>query len=617
MGKIRFGRGELIARSAAAGLALLLVLAYFLLPMVNSGSYYNNSGRSKMDLKSGTAYSWAWSPENEHLTRIELKLSGTKKAQETTVQAQVLDENGNAAAEEKRSAAELQANGDSFPIEGNFQKGKQYILTLWTEGEGTLRLRGEEDGEFQPMILESIRTAVHNPALLYFAAGAMLAALTPVCGETIRGRRRRKKAEKQNGWETAMPWVTFALIGGLGIFLSIVKPMPSFGIGEDRWIGFDEEVHWTQLETMSLWSQGGLRYILGNTITWNPGYLPMAVGYNLVRIFTAEKDTLYQAAILCQTLVYAGMCALAVKHAPRYKGVFLAAGAMPTVFFLITSAAFDGMLIASVLLGTALALESADREERISPLRAILMVSLLAFGTVARPAVSLALLTLMIIPGERFGGTKKAWLFRGFVLLMMVWCLAAVLIPGGYDDIWNAYAAGGRQDRMEQISRIMEEMPQEGSFYPLEYAWNHQLFLFVYGISEWNIYGTTSRLNILYLGVMLLLAPLCTVGENKNNLRGLQPGRRLALGAIALGAELMLVYAEYILTLAEHALMQGLQARYFLPMWILMALALTRTRALREKTGRLGNWMMIPTAAVILASDLWWILETIHIIRQG
>ena len=35
MRKIQFSRGELIARSAAMGFALLLILAYFLLPMVN------------------------------------------------------------------------------------------------------------------------------------------------------------------------------------------------------------------------------------------------------------------------------------------------------------------------------------------------------------------------------------------------------------------------------------------------------------------------------------------------------------------------------------------------------------------------------------------------------
>ena len=609
MRKIQFSRGELIARSAAMGFALLLILAYFLLPMVNSERYYNNSGRKKLAMEPGKAYSWAWKPENGNVTRIAMKLSGVQKAEEITLHAQILDESGAITAEAEKNAAGLRDADDMLQFEGRFQKGQPYILILWTEGKETLQIRGEADeetGDFFPMIQETTRTSVKNPALLYFSVGALLAGLTPVRGE-VRKRRRNgvKRAEKKDIWERMLPGITFLLVGGLGVFLSLRKPMPSFGIGEASWIGYAEDVQWAQVETMSLWNPGGLSAILGNVTTWTPGYLPLAIGYNLTRIFTANIDALYHGAILCQTLTYAGLSALAVAHATRYKAVFLTVSAMPAVFFLLSSAAFDGMLIGSVLLGIALILEAADQEERITPLRAITMVSLLAFGTAARPAISLALLALLIIPKERFGGTRRAWLFRSFVILTLLWCLTALLVPGSYDDTWQNYNIQGQENRFSQISHMMETLSSEWGK-PWEVAWKNAEWLLISGITDWHILGYSSDISILYAVLMLMIAPICLTGEDKEQIRPIPVGVRFTLGGIVLTAEIMLLYAERI-SLGTI----GGQTWYILPLWIMLALAFMRMKGFRAKLGRVGDWFVIPIALSSLTLNILWIAEAL------
>ena len=589
------GRGEGIARCAAAGLALLLVLVYFLLPMENAESFFNNSGREKMTLEPGKAYSWSWIPENDHLIGISLKLSGVGKLQDTALNIQILDEQGAVLAEKKAEASDFKEEGNTIQIDGNFEKGSHYVLIIWTEGDQSVRLRGmkpEDGGELYPMIQENCQETIYNPVLIYFAAGALMAALTPVYGTAKKTLRRRRRKGDASLPEKILPWAAFALIAGLGIFLAVKKPAPTFAAGEDIWIGSSEDIHWANIEKMNLWNPDGIRYAFGNAAALLPGYIPALIGYYLMRFFTADINLLYHASVISQILAFAALSFFAVKHAPRYKAVFLTAAAMPGVISLMTGITFEMTVIGSILLGTALAMEAADGKE-ITSLRAIFMVCLMAFGTVAKPAYSLALLVLMIIPRERFGSARKAWVFRGFVILMLIWCLAALIIPGYYDNMPEGDNILAGRDGAGQIAN-MQEFPWTEGLYPLRHMWENQKHLMIDGISEWHGQGTSETLNILYLILMLLLAPLCTVGEDPDQIRPLGWRRRIGFLAIALGAETILAYLQFIFFSEVSGEITGLQARFILPVWILIALALTRTKWLRQLTGSIGKWISVP-----------------------
>ena len=292
-----------IMRIAAAAAALAMTAAYFLLPVSDSRNRFTNSGRKKMTLTPGEACQWTWTPELEGTNELEILLSGIHNAQGITVSAELLD-GDKPAASAKQNTGEMTEGKEVLLLKGSFEQGKTYTLVLRTEGEGTLKVKGapdEETGEFRPMLNEIARTRIHNPTLLYFAAGALLAVATPVTGEgEVRTRRRRRR--EGTSLEKALPAATLALIAFFGIYLAAARPLFDAGAG---WTTWDEDSHWAAVQGMSLFQEGGLRSLAAKTATWNPGYLPLAAAFNLGKIFTSDLAMLYRLSVGFNALVYA------------------------------------------------------------------------------------------------------------------------------------------------------------------------------------------------------------------------------------------------------------------------------------------------------------------------
>lgn len=601
------GAKEWIARGAAAVLAALLVLAFFFLPYTREEHYAADGGLKKEDIPTDGELSWSWTPRLEQAGALTLSLSGAKKAAGMTVYAVLREADGTEAASVRQAPAE---DGESVVLRGSFSRGKTYTLSLRAEGEGRIRVKGsEEDGGFYPVTQEAGTVTERNPALLYFAAGLALLALTPVSGSGLKAAGKRRK--RFSGGDL-LSWGTFLLILSVGVLVSLYKPVPDAG---SPWKTWDEEdAHQFILSGMLPGGTESLPAWLNRVITWYPGYLPLALGGALAGLFTADAAVIYRAAVLMSTLFYAAAAALAVRHAPRYKVTFLAAGTLPAILFQMTSRTYDTVVTGCVLLGLALALECMDREERVTPLRAMFMAGLMAFGTVAKPAYSLILLSLLLIPAERFGGRGRAWAFRAFALLLLAWCVAALAVPGAYDSVSGGDERFAGANAAEQVAWIQAH-PAEGLTRPLRYFWDRQGMLMNMGIAHWAYLGNSGEWSEMYLALMLLVAPLCAFGGEEDRGGLLTPGRRLALGAVALGAELVLIFTQFIVSSPVGGDIEGMQARYFIPLWGVLAVALMFPRQLRKRiSGPAGGVM---TAAAFTACAwvnvswaLYWLTET-------
>jgi uncharacterized membrane protein len=244
------------------------------------------------------------------------------------------------------------------------------------------------------------------------------------------------------------------------------------------------------------------------------------------------------------------------------------------------------------------------------------MVSLLAFGTVAKPAYSLAVLSVFMIPYQRFGGRKQAWAFRGLAFLMMAWCFASMAMPGAYDSV----IAGDSRFANTSVSGQLEDMlahPLESGLRPARYVWEVREFLLKAGISHWAYVGNNDQFNWIYLWLLLVAAPLCTAGEQWGTKSPLTPGRRVGLAAIAIGAELVLAYGQYLASseVGGAGGVAGMQARYFMPVWIAMALAIMWPHLIRKRIGKMGEWMTVGVFVFCLGVNLE--NAIIHMTRLG
>ncbi len=576
-------------RIIALVFSLLLVLVYVFLPTQEIWKQENNSGREKLEISAGDEYSWSWTQTEARCSAVSIRLSGSQKAPDLILNLSLKDENGREAASVRQKLSDLEKEAGGIVLHGQFKHGTVYTISILAEGNGKVKLRGEsaDDSEaFEPALIAECSKDLRNPVLLYFAVGALLAALTPVRGKETEPSHITQIQEKESPVSRILPWLTFLLIATLGIYITLRRPM--YNTLED-WRTWDEDTHWEIVQQMGFFRFGGFRRVAYDLITWAPGYAPLAVGYSLGQIFTSNEEILYRSGIACSTVCYAGMCALAVKHTPRYKTSFLTAGTMPVIIFMMTSMTYDTVVIGSILLGIALLLETLDRGGRISPLRAITMVSLMAFGTVAKPAYSILLLTLFMIPASQFGGKKKARIFKLFVALMMLWCFAAMTMPGAYEDVIEGDWRFEGASVSGQIAWIRAN-PVEGGLRPLSFVLYFWRGLMIGDIAHWGYLGNNVQAVNYYLCLLLLASPLCTAGEAWNQNSMLTFRRRSGFAITGFAAVVIIAYAQFLASTPVGGYVQGMQARYCIPIWIVMLMSVMWPQAIRRRMGKIGEW---------------------------
>ena len=591
---------EKTVRIIALGFALALAAVFVFFPTHELWKRENNSGRKKTEVTAGNEYSWTWIPEETGISSVSVRLSGARKAPELILNLSLKEESGREITSVRQKLSDLAEGLDEILLNGQPRQGKACVLSIEAEGEGSVKLRGdypEDTDAFEPSLTVMGSKVVRNPVLLYFAAGAVLAALTPVTG---KGTKPSRKKETYSAISRILPLLTFLMIASLGIYIAVRRPMYTI-LGD--WRTWDEDTHWEIVQQMGLFRKDGIRRAAYELITWAPGYAPLAAGYNLAQIFSSDEEILYRCAAACSSICYAGTAALAVKHAPRYKTSFLMAGTIPVIIFLMTSMSYDTVVIGSILLGTALLLETLDREEQVSPVRAVAMISVMAFGTVAKPAYSLVLLTLLMIPASRLGGKKNARVFRLFVILMLVWCAAAMKMPGAYDDVMEGDWRFDGSSMSGQIAWIMQH-PVEGVMRPIESVLSSVDSLLVGDMAHWGYLGNNLTAVKYYLWLMLVISPLCSAGEARNQESCLTVRRRIIFALIAFGMAVIIAFAQFLVSTPAGDPVQGMQARYGIPVWILVLLAAMWPQFIRCRPGKAGEWASLAVWAACLVINV-------------
>ena len=590
----------MVMRCAAFGLVILLIFAYFFLPWEQENTGMSGSStRGKQEIHSGDQLSWRWTPGEGDVTELAMRLSGLKNAQELTLTVELADLAGKQVSSLTQKAADL-GDSEELVLKGRFIKGTEYILTIGASGEGNVKLRGEEtESGFYPQLIWRGSMSTRNPTLLYFALGCLLIMLVPLRNEKPR------KLGKMGLRENLASWGTLVIILVSGLLIVLLKP--SFTEGYD-WQLWDEEIHWTGVQSLLPNESNNLPKALGHISNWTPGYLPLILGAGLTSLFTSQAEMIYRVGTVFSVLVYGALAMLAVRHAPRYKASFMVAAVLPAHLFLSSGMTYDTAVIGSILLGTALLLEVLDQAEEMSAAQGITLLSVLAFGTVAKPAYSAALLMPLLIPSKKLGSSGKAWLFRLLTVLILIWCVSAVALPGAYDPVRSGDSRYEGTDAAAQIA-FLNSRPLEWILFPLRNLVENAGFLLVEGIPHWAYLGTNLTLGYVFVGLLLLAAPLAVCGEAGEKTAMLRPGRRLLLGGTALICECALILTQYLVSSPVGGSLRGMQARYILPVWILLALSLMLPERLRGAFRKAGPWLAAVLWLGCLGLDVWYALS--------
>lgn len=399
-------------------------------------------------------------------------------------------------------------------------------------------------------------------------------------------------------WELARPRVrlhrvALALLMTTGLMLAMTKPALAV-------TGYDEELHRIYVSTFAGQEGYSAADRMRAFTTWYFGYVPYAAGMGLGVALGLGEGWVLRLGLMAGAAVYAVLAALAVKHAPRMKLTFLAASALPSCVMIAANVSYDSTVIGCCLLGTALVMEELSRPDRLlSPNRAVTMTALLSLGTLPKPAYSLALLLMMLLPRTKFATRRRQAIFRGFVVLVLALCLASMLL-GMYDDI---LPGDERMDNTDSAGQLRYIITQPGAFLAMlgRYLATEFPLLFAFAGATWNALGEYHGLSVALMAVLALLCPLCTLEEKGPS--PLTRSRRITLAALSLLPLLGLTLTQYIVSSAVGmATVDGMQPRYVLPVLVPLLLAISPPDAFRRRFGKCGRGLATAVVAVLMGA---------------
>ena len=400
-------------------------------------------------------------------------------------------------------------------------------------------------------------------------------------------------------------WLSFALLLPIGMMFVLCKPAVTNYL-------LDEAGHYEYVQIFADNIFRGQKELIHQFIHYNLAYLPLTLGMTLGNLLGLN---IYLSAAVCNMLCYAVMGALAVKHAPKYKLTFLAFSALPGCLFLASGFTYDGFIIACVLLGLSLMLEAwSDSHRRLSAGKAIALCLLLGAGTCAKPAYSVVLLLLWFLPADKFGSRQRRWIFRAFVVVLLIACLAGSL-TGAYDGI-----RGGdeRFDGTDSAAQLRYILANPWSFLKLLLGFEATNWtgMFFGCLSAMGYLGESAWLNFALAGLLLLVCPFDGEGNHYQH-PTLTARRRILMALVGLLPMLILTITQYLVsTPVGHDGIAGVQARYFLPVWPLLALAVMMPRKLRHLLNhKWYRWLTVGVTVILLAVGFGYAGQLIFAVR--
>ena len=299
-------------------------------------------------------------------------------------------------------------------------------------------------------------------------------------------------------------------------------------------------------------------------------FLPQALGMALARLFGLDALGCLYAGRLANLAVYTLLCWLALKNCRRYKPVFLAIMLLPLSLFMAASVSYDAMLLGFYYLVASFYCKDqiTDRDVGWFLFAFVMMNS-------AKPYLNLLWLALpLILPQKAWKTRWKKW---QVALAGLGLALAMTFFVSWYGGAFRVNYPAAAFDRMlgegvvDQLGQLRFVLSN-----PLRYLavmagtlYENQLFLGQLGLFGW-LDLPIPLLNVLSPAVLVFAAALSV--HEKSSLR---PLPALGLGGLSLvyiAGAMTAMYITY--TPVGMVRIIGLQARYFLPVFLMLLVLL-------------------------------------------
>lgn len=321
-------------------------------------------------------------------------------------------------------------------------------------------------------------------------------------------------------------------------------------------------------------------------------FLPQAAGMAVGRLFGLDALGCLYAGRLANLAVYAGLCWLALRNCKRYQPLFAAVMLLPLSLYLAASLSYDAMLLGLYYLTASYYCADEIKTKDL----AVFLAAFVLMNAV-KPWISLLWLALpLVLPKKAWKTKVRKWQLAGVALIA---ALAATLFVEWYGRAMRFnYPEIGRMlgsdvNGGQQLAFVLSNIPRTIMVF-IGTLYENCLFL--------GQLGTFGMLDLELPMVQLLSLLVLCLGTalSVHEKSSLTPRSAIGLGALAvcyMGGVMGALYITY--TPVGMARVLGLQARYFLPsflmLFVLLAALLSHVLEPRlamggQKAGRLALW---------------------------
>ncbi len=341
---------------------------------------------------------------------------------------------------------------------------------------------------------------------------------------------------------------------------------------------------------------------LGNTTLGNGqfflAYLPSAIVIFFSRVFHAGILPLFYAGRIINLVTYAVFAYFAVKTAPRFKIFFAVVALMPMSLFIAASYNRDFLTYALVLLLAAYFTKMVFKKSfTIGRKQTITFIILCALVAMLKYSLLPFCLLMLFIPSSRFASKKSKALHSILAIVIPVAAAAALFAANTF--LITATGSAGSSALTEggvnlmganigaQLHYMLGSLTTTVSVFLRSFVENTYYItqLFSFG---WLSYGPPEVFIYLYVGFFMLVA--FVYSQYESSAARLEEETKLSLcGRLGVFIVILLGYVLVNLLLyltwtpVGAGLIQGVQARYFIPLLLFLPFLSRNVRPMQSE----------------------------------
>lgn len=347
-------------------------------------------------------------------------------------------------------------------------------------------------------------------------------------------------------------------------------------------------------------------------------YLPIAVFLKIGRLLKLPFAWNMMLGRFGNLLCYIAVLYLAICFAKAGKTLIAVLALLPNNLFAATGFTYDAVVNSFLILAAVLTLNLIYDEEaenrKLTWLQVLLVLGAYVVGSTAKPIYIVMALMLLFLPSKRFESRWQQLGFQAAVLLLTGFMVYTIFFPpvsadSNYELIGNLAYAGDKRNQGTSVLGQLEYITGNILGYTklLLASMLGDLADYLSGVKKFLNYGYLGELNVgwTWLAVLAAMAAalVCPSGRERHTI-----GKKYIILNIIMvfGVSAIIWTSMYVsFTPVGAAAIQGVQARYFIPLFVPFFSCLFNSRLKIQIGNGLFTKLLLGSMALMNMYALW------------